>query len=222
MFGHRHHPFGGKHGFWMMGRGGRGGFDPFGGHGPRGGGRGGRGDFLRAGRMLGDGDLRLIALLLLEEQPRHGYDLIRVLEERTSGSYSPSPGVVYPTLTFLEEAGFATSASEGNKKVFSITEEGKAHLAENRAAVRHVLDQLERFGRKMARAREWFDWRDEGDERDRRERDMPEGLRKLKEVRRRLRAALAEALDARAEKREEALAILEQAAEALEALFRRS
>lgn len=222
MFGHKHHPFG-KHGFWMMARGGRGGgFGPFD-HGHRGGGRGGRGDFFRTGRMLGDGDLRLIALLLLEEQPRHGYDLIRALEERTAGTYSPSPGVVYPTLTFLEEAGFASSASEGNKKVFSITEEGRAHLAANRAAVERVLEQLERLGRKMARAREWFDWRDEGDDRDRgrRERDMPEGLRKLKDVRRRLRASLADALDAEQEKREQAVAILEDAAAALEALFRR-
>lgn len=224
MFGHRHHPFGGKHAFWAMGRGGRDGGGPFGhghDHGHRGGGRGGRGDFFRTGRMLGDGDLRLIALLLLEEQPRHGYDLIRALEERTAGSYSPSPGVVYPTLTFLEEAGFATSATEGNKKVFSITDEGRAHLADNRAAVERVLEHLERFGRKMARAREWFDWRDEGDDRERGRRDMPEGLRKLKEVRRRLRAGLADALDADQEKRAQALAILEDAAAALEALFRR-
>jgi DNA-binding PadR family transcriptional regulator len=219
MHGHGHFG-GGRHAFWMMaGRGGRDGFGPFG-HGFRGGGRGGGRDGFRAGRMLGDGDLRLIALTLIEEQPRHGYDIIRVLEERTSGAYSPSPGVVYPTLTYLEEAGYATSASEGSKKVFSITDAGKAHLAENRAAVAHLLDHLERFGRKMARAREWFDWRD-GDERpDRREEELPEGLRRLKAVRRRLRASLAEALDADAETRAKALAILEQTAEALEELFR--
>jgi DNA-binding PadR family transcriptional regulator len=204
----------------MMARGGRGGFGPFG-QGFRGGGRGGRGDFLRAGRMLGDGDLRLIALVLLEEQPRHGYDIIRALEERSSGMYSPSPGVVYPTLTFLEEAGYATSASEGNKKVFSITEEGRAHLAENRAAVAHVLDHLERFGHKMARAREWFDWRDSDEGPQRRDDSMPEGLRRLKAVRRRLRASLADALDAEAETRAKAIDILEKTAEALEALFRR-
>src|ERR671930_1920466 len=189
--------WGGRQAFWHMAarHGDHGGFGPFG-RGFRGGGRGGgRGDFLRAGRMLGDGDLRLIALKLLEEQPRHGYDIIRALEERSSGFYSPSPGVVYPTLTYLEEAGYATSATEGNKKVFAITDEGRAHLAENRAAVEHVLDHLERFGRKMARAREWFDWRDDDDGSDRHERDMPEGVRKLKLVRRRLRAALADALD---------------------------
>ncbi|TKB71050.1 MAG: PadR family transcriptional regulator, partial [Mesorhizobium sp.] len=111
--------------------GGRGGFGPFG-HGMRGGGRGGPGDMFRAGRMLADGDLKLITLSLLAEAPRHGYDIIKALEERTSGFYSPSPGVVYPTLTFLEEAGYAVSAAEGNKKVFSITEAGQAHLNENR------------------------------------------------------------------------------------------
>jgi DNA-binding PadR family transcriptional regulator len=219
MFGHQH--FRDLHRFWhIAGRHGGRGFGPFG-HGFRGGGRGGRGDFFRAGRMLGDGDLRLIALFLLEEQPRHGYDIIRALEERSSGFYSPSPGVVYPTLTFLEEAGYATSVTEGSKKVFSITEEGRAHLSENRRAVEAVLDNLERFGRKMARAREWFDWRDEDDDRDRRGRDMPEGMWKLKSLRRRLRAALADALDAEAERRDEAIAILERAAEELEALFRR-
>jgi DNA-binding PadR family transcriptional regulator len=204
----------------MAGRHGRrGGFGPFG-HGFRGG-RGGLGDAFKAGRLLGDGDLRLIALSLIEKQPRHGYDLIRALEELSSGFYSPSPGVVYPTLTFLEEAGYATSASEGNKKVFSITEEGRAYLSDNRAAVDHLLDHLERLGRKMARAREWFDWRDEDDGGGRHDRDMPEGLRRLKSVRRRLRAALADALDAEAGRREEAVEILERAAEALEALFRR-
>jgi DNA-binding PadR family transcriptional regulator len=220
MHGHGHF-WGGPRAFWAMaGRGGRDGFGPFG-HGFRGGGRGGGRDFLRAGRMLGDGELRLIALTLIEEQPRHGYDIIRALEERTSGFYSPSPGVVYPTLTYLEEAGYATSATEGSKKVFSITETGKAHLDENRAAVAHVLDHLERFGRKMARAREWFDWRDDEERPDRRDDESPESWRRLKMARRRLRASLAEALGAEAEKRAMAIDILEQAADALEELFRR-
>src|SRR5262245_12864412 len=220
MHGHEHFR-GGPRAFWAMARrGDQGGFGPLG-HGFGGGGRGGRGDFLRPGRMLGDGELKLIVLSLLEQAPRHGYDIIRALEERSSGAYSPSPGVVYPTLTFLEEAGYATSASEGNKKVFTITAEGRAHLDGNRAAVEDVLDHLERFGRKMARAREWFDWRDSDEGPDRREEKLPEGLRRLKQARRRLRAALAEALDAEAERRAEAVEILEKAAAELEALFRR-
>jgi DNA-binding PadR family transcriptional regulator len=222
-FGHNH--FGERMFMHMAGKfGGRGGgFGPFG-HGGRGGGRGGPGDMFRAGRMLADGDLKLITLSLLAEAPRHGYDIIKALEERTSGIYSPSPGVVYPTLTFLEEAGYAVSASEGNKKVFSITEAGRDHLADNREMIDNVLDHLERFGRKMAKARDWFGWNDEGD--DRREGRGARGGRseardEFRAIRHRLRAALGDIVDAPAEKQAEAISILEHAAEALEALSRR-
>ena len=225
---HRHHPFGehaeraflhmaGKFGGKFGGRGG-GGFGPFG-HGGRGGGRGGPGDMFRAGRMLADGDLKLITLSLLAEAPRHGYDIIKALEERTSGIYSPSPGVVYPTLTFLEEAGYAASAADGNKKVFSITEAGQAHLTENREMIDGVLEHLERFGRKMAKAREWFGWNDDSEEGGRRG-GRSEARDEFRAVRHRLRAALGEIVDAPAEKQAEAIAILEGAAEALEALSR--
>lgn len=197
-----------------------GGFGPFG-HGGRGGGRGGPGDMFRAGRMLADGDLKLITLSLLAEAPRHGYDIIKALEERTSGIYSPSPGVVYPTLTFLEEAGYAASAADGNKKVFSITEEGQAHLNENREMIDGVLEHLERFGRKMAKARDWFGWNDEGEEGGRRGgRGRSDARDEFRAVRHRLRAALGDFVDAPADKQAEAIAILEGAAEALEALSR--
>jgi len=195
-----------------------GGFGPFG-HGGRGGGRGGPGDMFRAGRMLADGDLKLITLSLLAEAPRHGYDIIKALEERTSGIYSPSPGVVYPTLTFLEEAGYAASAADGNKKVFSITEAGQAHLNDNREMIDGVLEHLERFGRKMAKAREWFGWNDDSEEGGRRG-GRSEARDEFRAVRHRLRAALGEIVDAPAEKQAEAIAILEGAAEALEALSR--
>src|SRR5271165_6028292 len=114
---------------WPFGRRGSGGFGPFGGPG----GRGGR--LFRAGKMLADGDLRLLVLALLADEPRHGYDIIKALEERSHGMYSPSPGVVYPTLTYLEEAGFATATSEGNKKTYAITPAGRTHLDENREIV---------------------------------------------------------------------------------------
>jgi DNA-binding PadR family transcriptional regulator len=133
---------------------GRGGFGPFGG-GP-GRGRGGPEGF-RFGRFFRDGDLRLVALALLEDGPRHGYDLIKVLEEKSGGFYSPSPGVVYPTLTYLEEAGYAVSAADGNKKVYSITDAGRGYLAENRDQVATILQTMVDIGQKMARAREWFD-----------------------------------------------------------------
>ena len=76
----------------------------------------GGGEMMRAGRMLAQGDLRLIALALIAEQPRHGYEIIKVLEEKTSGWYSPSPGMVYPALTYLEEIGHASVEVEGTEK----------------------------------------------------------------------------------------------------------
>src|SRR5215472_2191774 len=105
MFGMRH-SYGCAPGGWGARRGWRGHF------GERWGGRHGMGgNMMRAGRMLAQGDLRLIALALIAEQPRHGYEIIKVLEEKTSGWYSPSPGIVYPTLTYLEEAGYVTAAA---------------------------------------------------------------------------------------------------------------
>jgi DNA-binding PadR family transcriptional regulator len=103
--------------------------------------------------MLAQGDLKLLALALIAEQPRHGYELIKLIEEKTSGYYSPSPGVVYPTLTFLEEAGYVTAESEGAKKRYTITEEGRAYLEENRDIADMVLARLEAVGRKLARRR---------------------------------------------------------------------
>lgn len=126
----------------------------------RGGGEG-RGDWFRVGRMLAHGDLKLLALALIEEQPRHGYELIKLIEEKTSGCYSPSPGVVYPTLTFLEEAGYVTAESEGAKKRYNITEEGRTYLEENRDIADLVLARLSGLGKKMARMR-----RERGSDRD--------------------------------------------------------
>lgn len=114
---------------------------------------GGFGDSLRVGRMLASGDLRLIALYFIEQQPRHGYDLIKAIEEKTSGIYVPSPGVIYPALTFLEEAGYVTSTAEGNKRLYTITDEGKAHLADNREAVESTLAHLGRIGEQVHRVR---------------------------------------------------------------------
>src|SRR6202012_5708440 len=94
------------------------------------GGEGGRG--LGRGRKLAAGDLQLVILALLDQKPRHGYELIKELDERSGGFYSPSPGMVYPALTYLEEIGYATVEADGAKKLYSITDTGKAHLAANR------------------------------------------------------------------------------------------
>ena len=102
---HRHRRFGG------FGFGGRHSMGGFGGRGDMGG-----EDMMRARRMLAQGDLRLIALALIAQAPRHGYEIIKLLEEKTADWYSPSPGIVYPTLTYLEEAGYVTASSEGCKK----------------------------------------------------------------------------------------------------------
>ncbi|MGZ5853405.1 MAG: PadR family transcriptional regulator [Xanthobacteraceae bacterium] len=122
----------------------------------RGFGRHGRGsdDMVRAGRMLAQGDIRLIALALIAEQPRHGYEIIKVLEEKTSGWYSPSPGMVYPTLTFLEEAGYVTAQADGAKKLFTITDEGRAYLQENKAFVDAVMERFAAIGARIAQRRE--------------------------------------------------------------------
>jgi len=101
----------------------------------------------RSRRMFDGGELRLVLLKLIEEQPRHGYDLIRDIEERTSGAYAPSPGVVYPTLTMLQDMGLIEEAKgEGARKAFQITGEGKDHLAENEEQVEALLARLKDLG----------------------------------------------------------------------------
>lgn len=95
------------------------------------------------GRVFGPGDLRLVLLALIAEQPRHGYELIKEIEERFGGGYSPSPGSVYPTLTLQEELGYVrATASEGSRRLFEITGEGQAFLAENQAAVDGVMERM--------------------------------------------------------------------------------
>ena len=110
-------------------------------------------DDLRAGRMLAQGDLRLIALALIAQEPRHGYEIIKLVEEKTADWYSPSPGIVYPTLTYLEEAGYVTASSEGSKKLYTITDDGRAYLAEQRDVVDVILTRLAAVGERMARMR---------------------------------------------------------------------
>lgn len=114
---------------------------PRGHHGPRGReGGGGRG-----ARMFEQGALRIVMLHLLQEKPRHGYDMIKAIEQLVGGGYSPSPGVIYPTLTLLEEMGFASvQGEEGGKKLYSISPEGQAHLQEpdNAQALQQVLQKF--------------------------------------------------------------------------------
>ncbi len=155
MFGVRHRDFPAK-GHWAVGRHGAGGRH---GRGFGGGGRHGRhgmdgDDGIRAGRMLAQGDLRLIVLALTAEQPRHGYEVIKLIEEKTADWYSPSPGIVYPTLTYLEDVGYLTVQTEGSKKLYTITDDGRAYLAQNREVADAILTRLARIGEKASRVRE--------------------------------------------------------------------
>jgi DNA-binding PadR family transcriptional regulator len=101
----------------------------------------------RGGRMFEQGGLKFVILRLLDEKPRHGYEIIKELEERSGGRYTPSPGTVYPTLTMLEDMGFASATvEEGGKKVYAITDAGRQHLTENKSAVDDVLDRLSQVG----------------------------------------------------------------------------
>lgn len=88
----------------------------------------------RGGRLFDYGELRLLVLSLIAERPAHGYELIRTIEERLGGSYTPSPGVIYPTLSWLEDMGYATVEAQAGRKSYAITPEGAAFLAENQAA----------------------------------------------------------------------------------------
>jgi DNA-binding PadR family transcriptional regulator len=95
------------------------------------------------GRFFDQGDLRYLLLHLIAEKPRHGYELIKAIEESFGGMYSPSPGVIYPTLTLLEELGHIRAAEgDGSKKAYEVTDEGRRFLAENRAAVEQVQQRL--------------------------------------------------------------------------------
>ena len=110
-------------------------------------GAGGWGREGRRRRMFDSGELRLVLLKLIADQPRHGYDLIRAIEEMTHGTYAPSPGVVYPTLTMLQDMGLIEEAASGGaRKVFSATPEGQAHLAERADEVERLMARLTDIG----------------------------------------------------------------------------
>ena len=102
-------------------------------------------------RMFEKGDLKYVILDLLAEKPKHGYEIIRDLEARLGGFYSPSPGAVYPTLQMLEDMGYVTSNQMDGKRVYQITEEGRAFLAERKETVDDIRNRMRsRFG-------PWFD-----------------------------------------------------------------
>ncbi len=104
-------------------------------------------------RMFDSGELRLVILALVAEKASYGYEIIKAIEERLSGGYAPSPGVVYPTLTLLEEEGYAISSAEGSKKLFTVTEAGIESLKANEAEVKAIFARMEQAGQAFGRGR---------------------------------------------------------------------
>ncbi|HEY3808418.1 MAG TPA: PadR family transcriptional regulator [Steroidobacteraceae bacterium] len=172
---------------------------------------------MRAAKMLSAEDLQLIMLALLKDAPRHGYDIIKSLQEHSSGLYTPSPGVVYPALTFLEEAGLAVSETEGSKRRYQITDAGSEHLAQHRATADELLTQLARYGQRMAQfqreyreeedaSQQWSDGNPTGDKQEWRQ------IRsQFHELRHEFKQALFEKIHASIEEKRRVLNILRRA-----------
>jgi DNA-binding PadR family transcriptional regulator len=172
-----------------------------------GGGLGGRG--FGMGRKLTSGDLQLLILALLADKPQHGYEIIKLLDERTKGFYVPSPGMVYPALTYLEEIGHATVEAAGTRKLYHITEAGRAHLEENREAADTLFAQFGRVGARMDRLRRAMHAEESAEEfeggQERR------GSKELQRARRDLKSALSDKWDSSREEQQRLAEILKRA-----------
>src|SRR3984885_15314811 len=193
--------------FFGRHHGGRG-FGPLGRGFMEGGGMGGRG--FGMGRKLASVDLQLLILGLLAEKPRHGYEIIKALDERSKGFYIPSPGMVYPALTYLEEIGHATVEADGSRKLYHITAAGQEHLNSNRGTADALYTQFERVGERMDRVRramhaeEIAQGADAGQE---------HGTKDLLRARRDLKEALADKWGSPREEQQRIAGILRRAAE---------
>jgi DNA-binding PadR family transcriptional regulator len=212
VFHHHHHchAFHGRRGFAGFG-------DRHGGPGRH---RDGGIDGFNRGRKLGAADLQLLLLALLAERPSHGYELIKALDERSHGYYSPSPGMVYPALTYIEELGHASVEAQGAKKLYRITADGLTHLESQRAAVDALLEQLAWIGRRMDEMRRATGGMPAGDAAA--DFDAPQGpcgrggqaeaVPEVRAARRSLKSALIEKSDATPAEQRRIAGILERAA----------
>jgi DNA-binding PadR family transcriptional regulator len=194
-------------------------------HGRHGGGRfpggfgggsdfGGSDDGMPRGRKFSSDDLQLILLALLADEPRHGYELIKALEVRSNGFYSPSPGMVYPALTYLEELGFATVEAQGNRKRYALSDAGRDYLATNRERVDFMLAKITHFAKKMDSVRRAFAGREQEDA------NGEDGawLAEYVEARHALRRALVLRSDATPDEQKRIAAILKRATVEIEGL----
>lgn len=211
-FHHPHHPHHPLHasagGDWFSGSrdGGRGDADGFGGD--------GRG-FTRGRRVSAD-DLQLMLLGLLEQSPSHGYELIKALGTLSNGFYTPSPGMVYPALTYLEELGYATVEQDGAKKRYHLAAPGKAHLDANRERLALMFNRFKHIARKMDWMRQAWSGapRDLGPEGE----DVRTGwLPEFVQARHELKRALLERTDASPAEQRRLAAILARATEEINA-----
>jgi DNA-binding PadR family transcriptional regulator len=170
-------------------------------------GLGGRG--LGMGRKLTSVDLQLLILALLADKPQHGYEIIKLLDERTKGFYVPSPGMVYPALTYLEEIGHATVEAAGTRKLYHITDTGREHLEANRDTADTLFAQFGRVGARMERLRRAMHAEESGEEfeggHERR------GSKELHRARRDLKSALADRWDSSREEQQRLAEILKRA-----------
>jgi DNA-binding PadR family transcriptional regulator len=200
---HRLHHFFGRHGGRGFGH-----FGHFGRGFMEGGDMGGRA--FGMGRKLASVDLQLLILRLLEEKPSHGYEIIKALDERSKGFYVPSPGMVYPALTYLEEIGHATVEVDGARKLYHITAAGNEHLDANRGTAEALFAQFGRVGERMDRVRRAMRAEETGEEaaadQERR------GSKELLRARRDLKAALAGKWDSPREEQQRIAEVLKRAA----------
>ncbi len=168
---------------------------------------GGRG--FGMGRKLASTDLQLLILDLLAEKPRHGYEIIKALEERSKGFYVPSPGMVYPALTYLEEIGHATVEAEGARKLYHLTDLGRAYLEEHREETDALFAQFRRVGDRLEYMRRIMRGAQGPDE----EPGQAGWSKALVRARHALRTAVAEKWNASAEEQERIADILKRAAQ---------
>jgi DNA-binding PadR family transcriptional regulator len=208
MHRHHHHHLHWPHFFGgpRRGFGGR-----FGGFFADGGDLGGRG--FGMGRKLASGDLQLLILKLLADKPRYGYEIIKALEESSKGFYVPSPGMVYPALTYLEEIGHATVQTEGNRKLYQLTDLGRTYLDEHRDETDALFAQFGRIGERLEHMRRIMRSA-EGHEDEAGEAGWSKNLKRARHA---LRSAVAEKWNASAEEQERVAEILKRAAQEIAA-----
>lgn len=169
---------------------------------------GGRGPGFQRGRKFSSEELQLIILALLEGGPAHGYELIRTLEEKSGGYYVPSPGVIYPALTFLSEIGHADCTKDGQRKLYSLTEEGRNFLDEHRDDAKEILETLTSIAGRMDNVRAAYSGSD----------DLPAELQEKFEALRSLKRALRARRGCPPEEAQRIAAILRKAAEDISAI----